>query len=402
MKPEPGPGGRSTIIADAGYRRECDGHGAGIATEPDVPGRSCLPDLVAGDGGFELFIDGDDLYDSMAEAIAGARWEVRLESYIFADDEVGRWFGHLLAKRARAGVRVRVHLDAAGSLFWFSSRLGASLSDQGVRLRWFHRWDPRHPLRYNRRNHRKLLVVDDEEAFVGGFNIHRENSRRFEGTERWRDTHVRIREPSLVSQAIRHFDAFWDGERPAPEPITPGASAALISNHSRACRHRLHCVYADAIAGARRTVYLTTPYFVPDPRTHEHLLSAARSGVDVRILVPQRDVRIAMWASRATYASLLRGGVRVFEYEGRPLHAKTAAIDDTWATVGTANLDYRSFFLNYELNLIARDGALCRALRDQFLTDLDSAAEVTRESWAARPAIQRVSETFGWLVRRWL
>lgn len=347
-------------------------------------------------------MEGDDLYDAMAEAIAKARREIRLESYIFADDEVGRWLGRLLGERAREGVRVRVHLDAVGSLFWFSSRLGASLGDQGVRLRWFHRWDPRHPLRYNRRNHRKLLVVDEEQAFVGGFNIHRENSRRFQGTERWRDTHIRIREASLVSQAIRQFDAFWAGERPAPGPIPPGAIAALVSNHSRACRHRLNCVYADAIASASRAVYLTTPYFVPDPRTYEHLVAAARRGVDVRILVPHRDVRIAVWAAHAAYASLLRAGIRVFEYARRPLHAKTAAMDYAWATVGTANLDYRSFFLNYELNLIARDRALCRALRDQFLTDLDSAVEITREIWVARPAIQRVYETFGWLMRRWL
>lgn len=147
-------------------------------------GDLCAPLLWPGDQPFQLFTEGDELYAAMLAAIAGAEREVTLESYIFADDEVGRRFAEALAERARAGVRVQVHLDAAGSLFWVSRRLERFLRTGGVALRWFHRWNWRQPLRYNQRNHRKLLVVDRHRAFLGGFNIHRESSRIHYGERR--------------------------------------------------------------------------------------------------------------------------------------------------------------------------------------------------------------------------
>lgn len=180
-----------------------------------------------------------------------------------------------------------------------------------MKIHWFHRWNWRKPLRYNRRNHRKLLVVDSHHTYPGGFNIHRENSHAICGEERWRDTQVRIT-GSLVTQAVENFDAFWDGNKRFLEEQVSGTSAVLISNYSCKCQCRLNCIYADILHKAQKFVYLTTPYFVPDRRTKKGLVAAAWRGVDVRLLVPRKsEVRLTQWVARAAYSDLLRSGIRI-------------------------------------------------------------------------------------------
>jgi len=351
--------------------------------------------------GVELFTEGDALYAAMLDSIRGASRAVRMESYLFAGDEIGWQFAYALAERARAGVQVRLHLDAAGALGDSSPSLARILREQGVQVKWFHRWSWRRPLRYNRRNHRKLLVVDDAVAYIGGFNIHRESSRRVYGDARWRDTHARVL-GRLVRDAARLFDAFWRGHR-RWMPAQRSGGASLVSNHTRGCRHRVRCLYSEAFAGARERIYLTTPYFVPDLLMQQRLMRAARRGVDVRLLVPARsDVPLTRWAAQAFYAALIAAGVRVYEYLPRMLHAKTVAIDGRWAALGTANFDYRSFFLNYELVLAVPDARVCGLLERQFLHDLTESLPVSAEGWARRRWPQRLLEGVGWTVRRWL
>lgn len=363
---------------------------------------ACVPVLLAGEQALELYTEGDTLYDAMLGAIRSAARSVRLESYIFATDDVGWEFARALAERSRAGVAVRVQVDSVGSLLWASRSLERYLREHGVEFRWFHRWRWRRPLRYNRRNHRKLLVVDGARAFLGGFNIHRENSRRRYGEKRWRDTHVGLR-GSLAEQAAALFDAFWRGERRWQWRAAEGAAAALVSNNSYACQHRLHCLYAETFEAARERIYLTTPYLVPDTRSQRALEAAAARGVDVRLLVPGIvDVGIVHWAAHAAFAPLLAAGVRIYRYLPRILHAKTAVVDGAWSTIGTANMDYRSFFTNYEVNLVARDARLAAALERRFHADLAEAAPVVPREWLARGWPKRLSEATGWLVRRWL
>jgi cardiolipin synthase len=377
-------------------REECCGVPAAEADGPN-----CVPRLTDTRGQFRLFTEGDRLYEAMLKAIASAQRSVRLESYIFADDEVGRWFAEALAERVRAGVEVRLHIDAACSLFWISRSLERYLRAQGVRVRWFHRWSWRDPLRYNRRNHRKMLVVDDEQVYVGGFNLHRENSRALFGETRWRDTHVGLL-GEIALEGAKLFDAFWERER-SWAPRQGWGINALVSNRTTVCRHAMRCLYADRFHGATGSIYLTTPYFVPDHRTQRGLRDAARRGVDVRLLVPRKsDVWLAQWAARAAYATLLGAGIRIYEYLPRVLHAKTVVVDDQWATVGTANFDYRSLFVNYELNLVTQDPDLCQQLRDQFFQDLSEAEEIFSGKWARRPHSRRIAETIGWMARRWL
>jgi cardiolipin synthase len=307
-----------------------------------------------------------------------------------------------LAATARAGVRVRLLVDAAGSLFSFSPRLARYLREQGVLVRRFHRWSWRRPFRFSRRNHRKLLAIDGREAYVGGFNLHRASSGAAYGPGRWRDTHVRMR-GELAGHAAALFDAFWAGDHTWTPRAAHQTGDALVPNHSRICGHQVHCLYTRLLHSAERWLFVTTPYFVPDHRTQNELVQAASRGVDVRLLLPGKSyVPIARWAARAAYRKLLSAGIRLFEYQGRVLHAKTAVVDGAVATVGTANLDYRSLFVNYELNLFSANHALCGALKEQFLADLTEAVEVTVPGWSRRPWSGMVAESVGWMARRWL
>ena len=351
---------------------------------------------------FELFTEGDLLYESMLSSISSAQRHVLLESSIFADDEIGRRFAAALIDCAGRGVEVRVHLDAAGSLFWASHELIGGLRRNGVKVRWFHRWSWRHPWRYNRRNHRKLLVVDGARAFVGGFNIHRENSLALYGENRWRDTHVAFGK-ALAARAMELFDRFWIGRKRPPELQAPESGSILLSNYSRGGRRYMNGSFADMVSHARRSIYLTTPYFVPNRRTQRLLCEAAQRGVDVRLLVPRKhDIPLAQWAAHAAYGTLLESGVRIFEYLPRLLHTKTAVVDGERATIGTSNIDYRSFFLNYELNLFTQDDWLCSRLRAVFLDDLQQSEEILPEQWKTRFWGRKALELVGWLARRLL
>ena len=363
---------------------------------------TCSPVLQDTPDSLQLFTEGDDLYQAMLADLESAQRRIQLESYIFSDDEIGRHFSAALIRRAQAGVDVQVHIDAAGSLFLTSRHLVRDLRKHGVRLRRFHRWSWRKPLHYNRRSHRKLLVVDGKKAYVGGFNIHRESSQTVFGINRWRDTHVRF-EGLLAKQAAQLFDSFWRGDLRWVPATLPGVSSKLMTNSSRDCREQLRCLLSDMFTRAAHSIHLTTPYFVPDRRTQRQLKAAADRGADVQLLVPRKsDVKLARWAAQATYAGLLDGGVRIFEYLPRMLHAKTIVVDSNYVTVGTANIDYRSFFLNYELNLFTRDPVLCLDLLSQFTKDREDAEEIHPVKWSRRFRAGRLLELAGWLVRRWL
>lgn len=370
-----------------------------IDTNPSVCG--CLEGLDIGSESFCVFNEGDALYASMLDSIAKAENSILLESYIFADDSLGQQFCRALIERALAGVKVKVHIDAAGSLFWFSRGMQNHMRINGVQLRWFHRWSWRKPWRYNRRNHRKLLIVDNRIAYLGGFNIHKENSRKYYGDDRWRDTHVSF-DGTLVAVAAQLFDAFWRGKLRS-QPLQKAEGSKLLHNQTLSCRHRLRCVYGEAFSKAKKYIYLTTPYFVPDNHTLRQLCKAAERGVDVRLLVPGKtDVRIALWAARHIYASLLESGVKIYEYLPRVLHAKTVVTDDHWSMVGTSNLDYRSLFINYELNLATVDQKLAGELKQQFIQDLTLAERILPQEWERRGGLSRWQGRVAMIIKRWL
>ncbi|RME35630.1 MAG: cardiolipin synthase B [Gammaproteobacteria bacterium] len=380
-------------------------HSAGTESDPAVEarGRHCDPPADSAREPCILYTEGDELYAAMLAAIRAARRHVCLESYIFSVDEVGRRFVEALQERAANGVRVHLMVDAVGSLLGFSRAVERELRKAGVQVRRFHRWSWRRPWLVNRRDHRKLLVVDGRQAWLGGYNIQRECSREVVGEARWRDTHVGVG-GCLARRAQLLFDAFWyqRGDR-VPTPECPADHSVLLSNQTRRGRLHLNRVLHRMMAGSRHTLDLTTPYFVPTHSIRMALQAAARRGVRVRLLVPRRsDVALAQWAGRAVYDEMINNGIRVYEYLPRFIHAKTMVADGERSLVGTANLDYRSLLLNYELVLQSRQRELAAGLEARFERDLTEAREVRAEHWRRRPRTARLAEALAWSLRRWL
>lgn len=349
---------------------------------------------------FQLFTEGDELYAAMLADMAAAATTLRVESYIFADDAVGQPFIDALAAHAGSGRSARLRVDAVGSGDVFSEASIARLAEAGVEVNVCLRWSPRRFWKFQRRNHRKLTVIDDQVAYVGGFNIHKENSRSVFGERRWRDTHVRL--TGALAAAAR---AAWDdyGRRRIYQPPADRSAPYLLPNRGLRGAWQLHRLLRTRIRAARTRVWLTTPYFVPDEASQRALRAAARRGVDVRVLVPAKsDVRIVQWAGRAAYSGLLGAGVKIFEYQPRVLHAKTLLVDDDFATIGTANFDYRSFFINDEINAIFPGPLVANELARLFDRDLTESRAVTLTPWPMRPLTAVLAESVGWLARRWL
>lgn len=362
----------------------------------------CIPSLsVIGDD-FTVYTEGDELYAAMLESIKQARHTINLESYIFANDEIGQHFIEALASRANEGLTVQLMVDAVGSFGILPRKLEKYLEGQGVRVKRFRPWSWRQPLNYNRRDHRKLLVVDSGIAFLGGFNIHRECSFKYFGEKRWRDTHV-----SVVGDLARYagtlFDAAWSGKKQSPQQAIGNGGSILLTNTTRSCRKSLECLYQSVFKSARHYIYITTPYFVPSRKLRCALMEAAGRKVEVILMVPAiSDIKIARWAASALYGVLIQADIKIFEYRPRLLHAKTIVSDDNQAVIGSANMDYRSLFINNELVLISRDPQLCGALKQQFSQDVSSASPLSIDKWQHLGMGRRIMETVSWSFRRWL
>jgi cardiolipin synthase len=332
--------------------------------------------------------DADGNYPLWLEAIASARERVYLENYIFEEDDVGRTFAEALAERARAGVRVRVIRD------WLGTRSGASrgfwrkLEAAGVDLRCFNPLQLASPFGWVTRDHRKMIAVDGKIAFVTGLCI----SARWRGNPArhippWRDTGVEIRGPG-VADVEQAFAELWetmgepipDAERSSANAIEPVGEVALrvvAGTPSTAGLFRMDQLVA---AIARRSLWLTDAYFVGVTPYVQALRAAAQDGVDVRLLVPNAtDLPLVRSLSRAGYRSLLDAGVRIFEWNGSMLHAKTAVVDGRWSRVGSSNLNLASFIGNYELDVAVEDRGFAQEMEDMYLRDLESSTEIQLE-----------------------
>ena len=348
-----------------------------------------------------LLVDGPEAYPAMLGAIASAEERVHFENYIFRDDAVGRRFAEALAERARAGVEVRVLYDWLGSIrtsrgFW------SELRRAGCEVRAFGPPSVLRPFSFLRRDHRKLLVVDGRIAIVGGLCIGEEWDEDDAGESVcWRDTAVALDGP--VSRALdRAFIRMWrrsGGPAPAAPPSAPvrddGPVAVRVVDGPPA-RARAYRIYQLMAAVAERTLYVTGAYPLAPASLRSALGAAARAGVDVRLLAPGRsDLPLLNQAARAHYAELLRAGVRIHEWNGPMLHAKTVVADGEIALIGSSNLNPFSLMGNYELDVEIQDAALASALEHQFLRDLESAREITLHDWLDRPRRQRIRERLG-------
>jgi cardiolipin synthase A/B len=357
-----------------------------------------------------FYFEGDDYFLALEEALSGAHTSIDIEIYYFASDRTGVRFAEILRRKAAEGVRVRLIYDAIGCR-WTDEQMFLSLDHAGVSVKVFH------PLlslgaHLTRRTHRKFFIIDGREAFLGGYNLADEYSQKVSGDSAWRDTGARITDPELVASLVRLMEESWndvhrrpkDFLRRRPHPAGWGrARAEIVANYGWQRRSLIRQEYLAAIVHARRHVFITNPYFVPDVGLRRALKRAARRGVDVRVLTAgQSDVPIARWAGRAVYGGLLRAGVRIFEYRKRVLHAKSATVDAAWYTVGTANIDHLSFFRNHEVNLFGFDPEAAGVLEGQFLKDLDGSEEVLWESWKKRSWLEKLRERVFFWMRVWL
>jgi cardiolipin synthase len=338
---------------------------------------------------------------------------VCLETYILRDDATGQRFAEVLCARAREGVEVSVLYDAWGSSV--SEAFLARLAEAGVRTASFRPFRFKGSLgralaRFRRRNHRKLLVVDGQVAFTGGLNIADEYAPAEAGGGDWRDTHVRLVGPTALRlQAL--FLRTWKGVGGAaltpslylpPPREAPGALWVVTSGWLGEGR-RIRALYLRAIHAAQERIVITNAYFVPTARLLRALLKAARRGVRVElILAGLSDVPAVRLASRHLYERLLRAGVRLYEFRGRVLHAKTAVVDGLLGTVGSSNLDALSLSVNLELNVAVVDAAFGRALERMAAEDMACSEEVHLERWQRRPLLERILSWGAFHLRRWL
>ena len=346
--------------------------------------------------------DATENYPAWLEAIRSAKSRVHFENYIIHSDDVGQQFAEALAAQARRGVRVRLIYDWLGAVGATSSRFWGALRQAGVEVRCCNPPRLDSPLGWLSRDHRKMLSVDSRIAFVSGLCVGRPwVGDPIHGIEPWRDTGVAIDGPAVVD-IEQAFATMWatlgspipEGELPHErEPIPAAGDVALrvmASMPTIAAVYRLDQLIA---AIARRSIWLTDPYFVGTTSYVEALKAAANDGVDVRLLVPRAsDIPMMRAVSRAGFRGLLEGGVRIFEWTGSMVHAKTAVADGRWARVGSTNLNLASWMGNWELDVIAEDEPFSKKMENMYLQDLEQSIEIVlREKNKVRPAVERAT-----------
>ncbi|HYU32735.1 MAG TPA: phospholipase D-like domain-containing protein [Thermoanaerobaculia bacterium] len=359
-----------------------------------------------------IYVRGKDAFAAMREAVGAARREILLESYIYKDDATGRAFLEELSAAASRGVRVKVLADALGSFatrkaFWREMEL------RGIESRLF---NPLFKTLWYQpfRDHRKILVVDGRIAFTGGMNIGDEYGSAPEFLTRpgsmestWRDTHLRVIGPTAWEMAIVFAESWGQaGGTPldlptldAAEAEAPGSRILVLDSRPKRGQAESAAALAAIVGAARRSVWITNSYFAPGWAGVRILGQAAQRGVDVRLLLPGlTDVPIVRHAGHGYFSRLLRHGVRVFEYQGSILHAKSLVADGYVSVVGSTNLDFRSFIFNAECDLLILCDKTARQMEENFETDLENAVEIRRSDWKRRRLLHRAGDR----MARWL
>jgi cardiolipin synthase len=358
----------------------------------------------------EILTNGAQFYPAMRDAILAATSSVNMESYIFKNGEAAKMLMEAMMARARAGVEVRLTLDAVGSFQLGFSPAVRLLREAGCQVQFYQRitWYRFH--RLNNRTHRELLVIDGRVAFTGGAGVADQWLKPHGHRPAWRDTMARIEGPIVaalqgvfaenwleccgeVLTATRHWPAL---------AYADGAEAMLVksSPSDRATASRV--VFQMLIEGAVSCIDIQTPYFLPDRALRRALVRAAQRGVRVRVIVPGKnsDQGLVRLASRRMYRELLAGGLRLFEYRPAMTHVKALMVDGSWAVIGTTNVDNRSFEHNDEVNVAFRETEVAGRLRRDFESDLAASDEITLEQWGKRPALEKLVEPVCWILER--
>jgi cardiolipin synthase A/B len=365
-----------------------------------------------------LLQDGPATYRAMLSVILAARDHINLETYILDDDDVGQHFVQALIDKQLQGVQVNLIRDSVGTL-GTPVALFERMTASGIKVLEF---NPVNPLvavkdwELNQRDHRKLLIVDGRTGFLGGINISSVYSggsssqgmrARPAGSPAWRDTDLQLEGP-VVAELQKLFLATWQSQKGDPLaernyfPRLESTGREVVRAIGSSPEEPYSLIYAtllSAIGSAETSVHLTNAYFVPDPQLLDALEAAAGRGVDVKLILPsQTDSWLVFHAGRRHYDRLLRAGVKIYERRGGILHSKTALVDGVWATVGSTNLDWRSFLHNYELNAVVLGAEFGKQVHAMFAKDLAASDAIALEQWRHRPLHMRVKEL---LARTW-
>jgi cardiolipin synthase len=387
---------------------------------PDVPisNASFRATLVGFTGGsvvggnrVEVLLNGQEVFPAKLAAIRSARKTITYAQYVFEEGAPAADTAQALAERCRAGVKVHVLVDAVGSLM-MPPQYREWMTQAGCQVASYRPLTPWTIDRVNYRNHRRILVVDGRVGITGGSGTSGKWSGDGKQEGQWRDTDIRVEGP-VVSQLQGAFAENWleatgaaiGGPDYFPWPLARkgDVDAQIVRSSPAGGSVAMYTMFLLAMASARHSIYITNPYFVPDTKMIETLIQARKRGVRVVLILPGAiDHNLARQASRSELGRLLKAGVKVYEYKAALLHSKTMVIDSMWATVGSTNLDRRSFELNEELNLVVYNGPVARRLETVFMADLEQSREVTYEQWADRGIFSRFLEILSIPVRHQL
>lgn len=370
--------------------------------------------LIAGNK-VTLLYDGPQTMKAMMAAISAAKDNINLETYIFDQDELGLRFADLLIARQRAGVQVNIIYDSVGTL-GTPQAFFDRMRDAGIHLLAFNPVNPLKlavPWELNNRDHRKILIVDGMIAFTGGVNIsaYYARSSPFRSKAKrnahygWRDTHIQIEGPAVAALQwifLNNWMSQNATELPDKNYFPPlknvGNKVVRVLASEPDSDPDVYRAYILAIQEAKKTIHITNAYFVPDTQTMQVLCAAAQRGVDVKIILPGiTDSGLVLQAEQSYYSQLLECGIKIYQLQIAVLHAKTAVIDHVWSTVGSTNIDTRSFMHNKEINVIVFGDEFAGWMENAFSDDLRNTIQITKEQWEQRSLYDRFKE---WVARR--
>ena len=363
---------------------------------------------IVGGNTVEVLLNGEQIFPALVEALRSAKRTITYAQYVYEDGPVSRDVAEALADRCRAGVGVNLLLDSFGSLNMpgeYTDMLRAS----GCHLAWFRPLSPFAIRRYNNRNHRRIVVVDGRIGFTGGAGVSRKWMGNGRVAEHWRDTDVRVEGPAVeylqaafVENWLEATGMVLGGEAYFPRPVEARGDVyvQVVRSTTGGATTAMYTTLLLALSSARKSVFVTNPYFVLDEKMTAALLETAGRGVKIVVLVPGAiDHNIVRQASRAQFGGLLRAGIEIYEYTPALLHAKTMVIDGVWATIGSTNLDNRSLALDEELNVIMYDRAVAGQMEKIFLEDVKLSKQVTYEAWKKRGFAAKFLEVLAFPIR---